>query len=352
MKANIYDKILEQLPFGILFFSEGKISFANTSAENILGLSRNKLKKPFEELSFTQKIKDVFVKVREEGKVARVYEENFINYFGKRFLLNFYFIPLLSKEEEILIVLEDRSFFKSIETTKHEHAHVEKLSTLFASMAHEIKNPLGVIKGTLQLIRKDGLLKDEAEAFEIVFSELTRIEKIIQSLLDYSAPQKVNIEKFNILSIIQEIIESLRPMIIDKKVVILKEYDSTFPEFCGDKESLYRAFFNIIKNAVEACFVGGKVTIKVKMVLDMKSRENKKEYNYLLLEVTDTGAGISEEDLKNLFTPFFTTKHGGTGLGMVYAQKVVLDHSGFINVESAKNRGTKVSIFLPMKEIV
>lgn len=350
MKTSIYDKILEQLPFGILLYSEGKVSYANTSAENILGLSLNKLKKPFEELSFSQKIKDIFLKVKQEGKVARVYEEPFINYFGKRFLLNFYLIPLLSKDGDIVIILEDCSFFKSIESTKQQQAHVEKLATLFASMAHEIKNPLGVIKGILQLMKKDGVGKNEAEAFEIIFTELSRIETIIQSLLDYSAPQKINIEVFNILDVVQNIIESLRPMILEKKLVILKEYDSTFPDFCGDKESIHKALFNIIKNAVEACFIGGKVTVKIKVLLDMKSRENKKEYNYLLIEVTDTGYGITEEDLKHLFTPFFTTKQGGTGLGMVYAQKVILDHSGFINVESKKNSGTKISIFLPMKE--
>ncbi len=349
MKSAVYERILDQLPFGILFTSGKKVSYANTAAENILGLSRNKLRKYFTELSFSEKIQKVFNKVADEGKVAKIYEERFVNHFGTVFLLNFYFIPLLSKEDEILVVLEDCSFLKAIESTKQDHEHVEKLATLFASMAHEIKNPLGVIKGTLQLIKKDGLMENESEAFSIVFSEISRIENIIQSLLDYSAPQKVNIVPLDLLNIIQEILVALKPLINDKGVVILKEYDSTFPEVYGDKDSLYRALFNVIKNAVEACFVGGKVSIKVKSLLDMKYRENDREYNYLLLEVSDTGLGISEEEMRHIFTPFFTTKHKGTGLGMVYTQKVIFDHGGFIKVDSAKNRGTRVSIYLPMK---
>lgn len=350
MKAVAYDKILDQLPFGVLYFSNKRIVFANTAAENIIGLSRKKLEKSFDELYFFSKIIDLFEMAINEHKITKVYEERFINYLGKEFLLNFYFIPLLTKDNEMLIVLEDCSFSKSIENTKHDHAHVEKLATLFVSMAHEIKNPLGVIKGILQLLKKEGVADSETEAFDIVFSEVSRIESIIQSLLDYSSPKKVNIEKFDILDIIQEIVVSLKPIINEKKIVILKEYDSTFPEFSGDKESLYRAFFNIVKNAVEACFIGGKVSVKVKPVLDMKYRENDKEYNYLLMEVEDTGAGISEEEMKHIFTPFFTTKPKGTGLGMVYTQKVILDHGGFIKVNSKKNRGTRVSIFLPMKE--
>lgn len=351
MKPTYYsEKILEQLPFGVLFFSNKQVIFANTAAENILGVSRDKIKKCFNDLKFSKKIIDFFLKAQKEAKIAKIYEESFVNYLGKNFLLNFYFIPLQSKDDEMIVILEDCSFLKTIESTRYDHAHVEKLALLFACMAHEIKNPLGVIKGTLQLIKKDKGFDGESEALDIIFSELARIESIVQSLLDYSAPQKVNIEKFNILSLLQKIIVALNPIILEKKIAIINEVDTTFPEIVGDKESLYKAFFNIIKNAVEACFLGGKVGIKVRAVLDRKYRKNDRNYNYLVIEISDTGAGIPEEDLKFLFTPFYTTKYRGTGLGMVYAQKVIFDHSGFIQVESKKNVGTKVSVFLPMKE--
>lgn len=350
MKQTYYEKILEQLPFGLLFITGDVVSYINTSAENILGLSRKKIvHRSFDELSFSEKIKNIFKSVVAEKHVSKIYEETFINYFGKKFLLNLYFIPLTGKGEECIIVIEDCSFLKAIELTKQEHAQVEKLSTLFSSMAHEIKNPLGVVKGTLQLIRKEGLKNDENEAFDIVFSELVRIEKVIQSLIDYSSPKKVNANYISLLDIINEITISLKSNLDEKKIVILKEYDSTLPNFYGDKDSLYRAFFNIIKNAVEACYVGGKITIKVKTLLDMKYRENDKDYSYVVIEVADTGSGIKKEDMQKIFTPFFTTKPKGTGLGMVYAQKVAFDHGGFIKVESDKNRGTKIYIFLPMK---
>lgn len=350
MKAQIYDKIIDQLPFGVLYLSQGKVGYANYAAENIIGLSRAKLQKDFDDLLLFQDVKDYLKIAHEEHKVVKVYEERFVNYLGKEFFVNLYFIPIGTKDKEFLVIFEDCSFSKTIEKRKQDYDNVERMAELFASMAHEIKNPLGVIKGILQLIKKENIVEVEREAFDIIFAEISRIENVLQLLLDYSSAKKLNVQKFNLLDIFEEILSSLQPLLSEKRVVVIKEYDITFPDFLGDRESLYRAFFNILKNAIEASFIGGKIFIRVNPVLDIKYREGEKEYSYLQIDVEDRGVGIAEDDMKRLFTPFFTTKQSGTGLGLVYAQKVILDHHGFIRVDSKQNRGTRFSIFLPMKD--
>jgi PAS domain S-box-containing protein len=350
VKQAQYELILENLPFGAVFVQEDRVAYINTAGENIIGISRQKMQKlSFFSLPFSEKVLGVFKRVLADGKLAKIYEEPYINYFGNKYLLNFFFIAIPGRKNSYIVVMEDCSFVKAMEATKYDHAHIEKLAVLFASMAHEIKNPLSVIKGTAQLMKKDNPVCDN-EAYGIIFSEIERIEKLIQDLIDYSGPKKVNVAMVDILGILKKVTAALYPLIKEKNLLILKEYDSTIPHMLGDGESLYKAFFNLIKNAAEACGFGGRVTIGIKILMDMKHRENNREYNYALFEVADTGEGIKKENIDKLFTPFYTTKANGTGLGMVYTQKVILDHGGFLKVDSIPKQGTKISIYLPMKE--
>ncbi|MCX7770493.1 MAG: ATP-binding protein [Proteobacteria bacterium] len=344
-----FENLLEHLPYGVLYLNDDKIVYINSASESILGLSREKiLSKSIYSQQFSDKLKDTFRKLKDSGKTARLYEENFVNYFGKKYILNVHFVPVITKNINYLLLIEDYSFLKEVEKKSNEYSNIEKLSTLFASMAHEIKNPLGVIKGTIQLVEKQSLPLD-SEALNIIISEVNRIEKVIQELLNYSNPQRVNEEYVNIHQILDKSIVSLTSLAKEKSVMIFKEYDTTLPNFLADPETLYRALFNVIKNAIEACSYNGKVVISTKVNVDLRYKSSTKDVNYVSIEIADNGEGMSEEDLKRIFTPFFTKKAGGTGLGMVYVQKVVLDHNGFLNIWSMPKEGTKVSIYLPMK---
>ncbi len=355
MKRNSrlnFEDIIENLPLGVLYLDGDIITYLNSTSESILGLSRNKiLNKSFYEHHFSSLVKDTFKKIKDEGKSIRLYGEDFINYFGRRYILNFHFVPIISNLVNYIVLMEDCSFLKEVEKKSNEYSNVQKLSTLFASMAHEIKNPLGVIKGTIQLIEKEKILFDK-EALNIIISEVTRIEKVIQELLNYSNPQRVNEQYVDIHQILDNTILALSNLWREKSVTIIKEYDTTLPNFLADPETLYRALFNVIKNAIEACPFNGKVSVSTRLNVDLKCKDVIKDINYIMIEVIDNGEGICEEDLKKIFTPFFSKKAGGTGLGMVYVQKVILDHNGFLNVSSVPKEGTKVSIYLPMKGAV
>ncbi len=351
MRSFNFENITENLPFGTIYLSSNLVTYVNSAVENILGISKKKvLESGLDNLRFPKKVIDLYYKSKLDNKTLKLYEEPFINYLGNKYLLNFYFIPISVKPDQFLIVVEDCSFLKSMESSKYERQSIEKLSVLFASMAHEIKNPLGVIKGISQLIMMENKIKDD-ESFRIIFSEIERIEKIIQDLLDYSNTQLVKLEQLSIIDIIDESTRNLLPHIKEKNLLVLKEYDTTIPRIYGDRESLYKAIFNIIKNAVEASYTGGTINIKVRFVVDIKYKENDKDYNYLLIEVLDTGEGVKEEDQHKLFTPFFTTKQKGTGLGLVYTQKVIMEHKGFMRIKSEYKKGTTVSLYIPMKGV-
>lgn len=219
---------------------------------------------------------------------------------------------------------------------KHEHlADIGKLAT---TVAHEIKTPLITIGGyTRRSLNNLKNQKLDPRDLEIILSEAERLEKLISQILDYSKETKLFLAKVDLNQIIRETLEVLEEKLKSSNIQLTTKFSKDIKEVELDPQRIKQVLFNLIGNAIEAMPQGGSLIITTQ-----------KKRNSVKIEIEDSGKGIPDEEMKNLFIPFYTTKPKGSGLGLPVSKKIIADHKGTIEVQSQVNVGTKFTIVLPL----
>lgn len=219
----------------------------------------------------------------------------------------------------------------------------EKLSTLgemAAVLAHEIRNPLGSIRGTAEILRDDYRPGDPKHEFiEIQIRETERLNHVVEDFLRMARQQPVVMRDCSIREELETIVTLVAKEAQDRGISLCLEPNADEALVRGDGEKLRQAFLNIVLNALQATPSGGRVSI----VLD-------KVESGFEIAFRDTGSGISPDNLQRVFEPFFTTKTDGTGLGLAVTRKIIEGHGGKLDIESDPGQGTTVSIRLPSQE--
>ncbi|MFC4802747.1 ATP-binding protein [Neobacillus sp. GCM10023253] len=221
---------------------------------------------------------------------------------------------------------------------KEEILKAEKLNTLSelaASIAHEVRNPLTVVKGFLQLMQQDEKGKNY-EYFGLVLSELGRAEAIISDYLNFAKPKFEKLEEFALKDILKEIVTLLEPYAVKQGVQLESELDTS--DFClyTDRNQLKQALVNLVKNAIEANSEEGVVTI-----------HTRSDQTHASVLITDNGKGMTPEQLSRIGTLFYTTKDKGTGLGTSVSLRIIETIKGKVSYQSETGLGTTVTIVLP-----
>ncbi|MCX2809985.1 PAS domain-containing protein [Bacillus sp. ChL18] len=238
-------------------------------------------------------------------------------------------------ETAVQVILRDISERKQTEELMLKSEKLSIAGQLAAGIAHEIRNPLTAIKGFLQLMKPT--MEENEHYFEIVFSELSRIELILSELLMLAKPQQNAVkERVNLKKIISEVTALLETQANLKGIFIKTDYEHDSMYINGDQNQLKQVFINLIKNAVESMPDGG--TVHIIMTED--------EYS-VNVTVKDEGDGIPEDVLKRIGEPFLTTKEKGTGLGLMVTFNLIKNHQGAIQVDSKPDRGTAFHITFP-----
>ncbi|AFJ61495.1 PAS domain-containing protein [Bacillus velezensis] len=238
-------------------------------------------------------------------------------------------------ETAVQVILRDISERKQTEELMLKSEKLSIAGQLAAGIAHEIRNPLTAIKGFLQLMKPT--MEENEHYFEIVFSELSRIELISSELLMLAKPQQNAVkERVNLKKIISEVTALLETQANLKGIFIKTDYEHDSMYINGDQNQLKQVFINLIKNAVESMPDGG--TVHILMTED--------EYS-VNVTVKDEGDGIPENVLKRIGEPFLTTKEKGTGLGLMVTFNLIKNHQGAIQVDSKPDRGTAFHITFP-----
>jgi signal transduction histidine kinase len=264
------------------------------------------------------------------------------------FVIALFFNPLRDRIQHFL----DKRFFKgTLESLANERQRLQQelfqteklayMGRLASSVVHEIKNPLTVIKTFAEYLpQKYNEPEFKKKISEILPQQINRIEGVVEQLLDLARPRKPIFRKINIINIIDETLSLLENNFRQKNINIRRNYQSDEILILGDKEQLKQVFLNLFLNSIQAMPKGGKIEISTNLcTTDLKS---------MIICVRDTGCGISEENLSKLFTPFFTTKKEGIGLGLVISQEIIKNHKGRISVKSQENKGTEFIIELPL----
>lgn len=231
---------------------------------------------------------------------------------------------------------------KEKELLEERLAKSEKLAALgqlISGVAHEIRNPLGIISATAQVMEKNFKEVEGMEEYiHVIKEQADRQGKVIQELLDYARPSKPMFYKTDINPIIENVLSFITHYIKDKKIHIEFNEDVSLPKLDIDIDKIKQVFVNIIINACEAMEDGGLLLINTF-----------KEENYISISFKDNGSGINEKEVKKIFNPYYTTKKGGTGLGLAISNQIIEAHNGYISVKSEENKGTELIIHIPIK---
>lgn len=235
-----------------------------------------------------------------------------------------------------------------------ERDRLAALGEMAAGLAHEIRNPLGAIKGAAQLlITADGKPvsgADTAEFLEIIVEEANRLNNVVTRFLDYARSERPGREgagKVDLNAVVRKTEQLLRQELA-RAIEIRVRVDDQLPPVAGDPESLMQVFLNLGQNAVQAMPDGGTLEI-----LTTRRRRSRLGYGqFAEVRFRDTGIGIPRDRLKKLFIPFYTTKQKGTGLGLAISHRIINQHGGTIEVRSTLGQGSTFSVFLPAAEPV
>jgi signal transduction histidine kinase len=211
------------------------------------------------------------------------------------------------------------------------------LGELSAGMAHEIRNPLGSIKGAVEILRDD-YSPDEAkyEFIEILLKETDRLNRIVQEFLGFARPKQPEFQQADLNEALDSVLTLTAQEARKAGITVKRELDPAIGRRSLDAGLLKQAFLNLVLNAIQAMPRGGTLTVE--------SRLNGDAFE---VRVSDTGPGIPEENRKKLFSPFFTTKKNGTGLGLAITYRIIENHRGTIDVLSESGKGATFVIRIP-----
>ena len=257
------------------------------------------------------------------------------------FFMALIFLTLFLLVHKAETILEQRTK-RQIEL-KAQLEHKERLASLgemIAGVSHEIRNPLGIIRSTAELLGNTSPENTGRKLTDVIIEESNRLNNIVTEFLDFARPRKPNFERCMLGDILFKNLTMFEPQFKKGSIKVNHNIVAGYFSITADPNLLYRCFINILSNAVQAMSgqPEGEITITV------KKQNITKGYN---IYIEDTGSGIAEEKLPKIFNPFFSTKDEGSGLGLSIVKNIIEGHHGEIHIASIENRGTVVTVALP-----
>jgi len=228
---------------------------------------------------------------------------------------------------------------RKLEEKLNEAQRLASLGKMVAAVSHEIKNPLGIVRSTAEILGKriSKVAPGNEQLAGIIVEETTRLDGIVREFLDFARPREPAKAHASLNEVVERLSRFMDTEFTEKHVVFMPELSPLLPDVPMDVEQIYQVLLNIVLNAIHAMPEGGELTIKTYPLPDGKT---------VAMEISDTGIGISEDKITQIFTPFFTDKNRGTGLGLAIARNIVEKHGGTITVRSRKGEGTTFTVVL------
>lgn len=352
-----YALILENIDDAIIAVDQqGKIIYFNSSAQLFSGLSeKQSINQSFFECFQGQETLCYLARTTlEEGRSISSHETVTLRTANSQHrqvsITASPIFPASAPQQGAVIVLHDLTRVRSLESAVRNADRLAMIETMAAGLAHEIKNPLGGIKGSAQLLQME--LDGNAELQEytqLIVRETTRVNRIIEDLLNLSRPRKAQLESVNISQLLNEIVTLQKNTVSERGVVFEWLLDPSIPDIPGDRDRLMSLFLNLIKNSCEATIENSQITIKTRIDTEYHLRlPDTSPTPMVQISISDQGPGISDLELEKIFTPFYTTKEGGNGLGLPICQKIVSNHGGLLEFIRQPKGGTKVKVSLPL----
>lgn len=332
------ESILEKMDSGLITINEiEKVSIFNPKAEEILERKANEvvgkdlriLPSPLGDMLF------------ETMRTGRNYENFEVDIKSPKLPLEVSTRQLLSPDGKpvgSLMLVSDIRLRKSLELEKEKTDRLELLDKLIAGIAHEIKNPLSSVRTCVQLLQEKYADDEFKEFFQsTVTKEVDRVNDLVEKLVKLTQPLEVELNTEDAHSILDEVLSSFKNREIPKNIKISTQYQAELSKIKANRGELSKVLAYIIRNALEAMPEGGNLTILTGSDTD-----------FVKITVSDTGSGIPQEALENIWDPLFSTKNRGVGLGLPISQKIIAQHGGKIEVKSEPDKGATFRIYLPV----
>ena len=340
----LHERIVESIRSGVVTTDlQGRIYTFNAAAEEITGYGVADVRGQDASIFFGD-LKEIIADSMEVvggAEASPRFESDCLTAEGLRLRLGFSVSPLFSEVGDTsgtVITFQDLTHIRALEETSRRQDRLAAIGRMAASIAHEIRNPLAAMRGSIQMLRAD--MEGESsqtELMEIILRESDRLNRIISDFLNYARPRSIIQPEVDVAGLLQRTFTLLRNSAETSDRHVIEEDVPDSPLLIdADAEQLQQVFWNLARNALQSMPGGGTLRASIQ----------KHPLNRLRIAFSDTGRGMSPEQVERLFEPFSSTT-GGTGLGLSIVYQIIRDHGGTINVRSREGQGTTITIELP-----
>ncbi len=346
--VTLNNDIVKNISSGLMTINpEGEITSFNSAAENISGISLEKI--------YGQKVENLFPDFgrtlkesnHSDSDASSRWEIPFNRPDGKEYYLAFSISPLmdaLGEKSGDIVFFQDLTALKLMENELKKNDRLAAVGRFAANVAHEIRNPLASISGSVEILKKD--MSDKTEVYNerlmnIIIREIDRLNMLITEFLNYASPSLPKRDKVDINYLIDETIEVILNSEKDMKDIKIKKENGEIPVINADGAQIKQVLWNLINNAIDSIDKAGEIVIGTSSFSD-GAKEN------VAVIVSDNGCGIEENERDKIFDPFHTSKARGSGLGLSIAHSIVSAHGGTLSLESKPREGTVFKVILPV----
>ena len=249
-----------------------------------------------------------------------------------------------------VLILHDLTLQRELEAQTRRADRLANLGTVTLGLAHEIRNPLGGIKGAAQLLRGSLSNPEQRECTDLIVREVERLDDLLAQLRRLSQPHPLQRRPTNVHRVLNEVLALQRATPTWGQITLRTEFDPSLPPVDGDHAQLTQVFLNLCKNAIESMDGRGHLVITSQFEHTFHIRRATGSGRLLSILIEDSGPGVPQADQAELFTPFFTTKGGGTGLGLAICHRIVTEHGGSITYEDRPAGGARFRVTLPLSD--
>ena len=337
--------VVDQLEDGVIFLNpERHVLFFNRAAEAVVGVSLEQaVGQPIHEvldpahplLPFVDQvllggagIRNATVALPQAGR-------------DKEFLVSAFHMEDAHRVMGVAVLLKDLESIKTVQSLVSYSAKLAALGRLTSGVAHEVKNPLNAMMIHVELLKErlEDAEADVKQSLEVIGSEIRRLDRVVQGFLKFMRPQELTLKPVDLNAMLQSVGALLEAESQSHGVRFVLELDPALPPVSADEELLRQAFINILQNAVQAMPSGGAVRI----------RTRPEDTDWVRVVVTDKGVGIAPEDLDKVFKLYYTSKPGGSGIGLSVVYRILQLHDGTVEIKSHPGRGTALVVRLPVR---
>lgn len=341
----LHERIIASIRSGLVTTDlDGRIFTFNAAAEEITGYREETIRGQDASILFGEMKDHIASTLRavEVGETSPRFETNCLTSEGMRLRLGYSLSPLSSEAGEttgVVISFQDLTQVRSLEETSRRQDRLAAIGRMAASIAHEIRNPLAAMRGSIQMLRSEmDSDSSQTELMEIILRESDRLNRIITDFLSYARPRSLTQARVDVGDLLHQTFALMRhspEIAANQSIVEELPGDPLFAE--ADEGQLKQVFWNLARNALQAMPDGGTLRATLEPNSD----------NRLRIAFSDTGRGMSPDQVEHLFEPFSSTT-GGTGLGLSIVYQIIRDHGGTINVRSRVGQGTTITVELPV----